>query len=104
MLINGLDAISILAFSPNTLMSVSNHNIMVSYLHLSAVLAANFMKSTRFYYENEFNNAGAQCSPRHACPLQGALLMQVHNGLQAAPVLARRGVKNSGFWMQSHAA
>ena len=104
MLINGLDAISILAFSPNTLMSVSNHNIMVSYLHLSAVLAANFMKSTRFYYENEFNNAGAQCSPRHACPLPGALLMQVHEGTQATPVLVRRGVENSGFCMQSHAA
>ena len=104
MLINGLDAISILAFSPNTLMSVSNHNIMVSYLHLSAVLAANFMKSTRFYYENEFNNAGAQCSPRHACPLPGALLMHVHEGTQAAPVLVRRGVENSGFCMQSHAA
>ena len=89
MLINGLDAISILAFSPNTLMSVSNHNIMVSYLHLSAVLAANFMKSTRFYYENEFNNAGAQCSPRHACPLKRSLLMQVHEPAQAAPVLAR---------------
>lgn len=29
----------------------------------------------------------AQCSPRHACSLQGALLMQVHEGLQAAPVL-----------------
>ena len=104
MLINGLDAISILAFSPNTLMSVSNHNIMVSYLHLSAVLAANFMKSTRFYYENEFNNAGAQCSPRHACPLPGARLIEVHEGTQGEPVLVRRGVENSGFCMQSHAA
>jgi hypothetical protein len=31
---------------------------------------------------------GAQCSPRHACPLNGALLMQVHRA-QGAPVLAR---------------
>ena len=46
----------------------------------------------------------AQCSPRHACPLPGALLMQVHEGAQAAPVLVRRGVENSGFCMQSHAA
>lgn len=37
----------------------------------------------------------AQCSPRHACPLPGALLMQVHEGVQAAPVLVRRGVENS---------
>ncbi|HEJ0180624.1 TPA: hypothetical protein SLO90_001308 [Citrobacter koseri] len=47
---------------------------------------------------------GAQCSPRHACPLPGALLMQVHEGAQAAPVLVRRGVENSEFCMQSHAA
>ncbi|MEB6622455.1 hypothetical protein, partial [Enterobacter roggenkampii] len=31
----------------------------------------------------------AQCSPRHACPLNGALLMQVHDRAQGAPVLAR---------------
>ncbi|CAD7561013.1 hypothetical protein CIP106467_1213 [Citrobacter europaeus] len=30
--------------------------------------------------------------------------MQVHEGTQAAPVLVRRGVENSGFCMQSHAA
>lgn len=29
--------------------------------------------------------------------------MQVHEGLQAAPALVRRGVENSGFCMQSHA-
>lgn len=46
----------------------------------------------------------AQCSPRHACTLPGALLMQVHEVAQAAPVLVQRGVENSGFCMQSHAA
>ncbi len=30
--------------------------------------------------------------------------MQVHEGLQAAPVLVRRGVENSGVCMQNHAA
>lgn len=38
---------------------------------------------------------GAQCSPRHACPLRGALLMQVHEVAQAAPVLVRQGVGHS---------
>jgi hypothetical protein len=47
---------------------------------------------------------GLQYSPRHACPLPGALLMQVHEGVQTAPVLVRRDVENSGFCMQSHAA
>lgn len=103
MLINGLDAISILAFSPNTLMSVSNHNIIISYLRLSAVLTANFMKSTRFYYENEFNNTGAQCSPRHACPLNGALLMHLHEWTQAAAGLARERVLRGLKRMQNHA-
>lgn len=46
----------------------------------------------------------AQCSPRHACPLRGAFLIQVHEGAQAAPVLVRQEVENSGFCMQSHAA
>jgi len=54
--------------------------------------------------KNNNFNAGAQCSPRHACPLRGALLMQAHEGAQAAPVLVLRGVENSGFCMQSHAA
>ena len=53
---------------------------------------------------NKLFNAGAQCSPRHACPLPGAILMQVHKGLQAAPALVQRGMGNSGFCMQSHAA
>lgn len=30
----------------------------------------------------------AQCSPRHACTLEGPLLMQVHEWPQAAPELA----------------
>jgi len=34
---------------------------------------------------------GAQCSPRPACPLKGALLMQVHGWPQAAPELALAG-------------
>ncbi|EPL0121553.1 hypothetical protein OQO70_004747, partial [Citrobacter freundii] len=50
------------------------------------------------------SKGSAQCSPRHACPLPGALLMQMHEVAQAAPVLVRRGVENSGFCMQSHAA
>ncbi|MEG6168862.1 hypothetical protein [Enterobacter hormaechei] len=49
------------------------------------------MKSTRFYYENEFNNAGAQCSPRHACPLKGPLSMQVQEQPQTAPELTLAG-------------
>lgn len=32
-----------------------------------------------------------QCSPRPACPLNGALLMQVHEWPQAAPELALAG-------------
>jgi len=31
----------------------------------------------------------AQCSPRHACPLNGALLMQLHQWAQAAAGLAQ---------------
>lgn len=34
----------------------------------------------------------AQCSPRPACPLKGAHLMQVHDLPQGAPVLALAGV------------
>jgi hypothetical protein len=33
----------------------------------------------------------AQCSPRHACPLKGPLLMQVQRWPQAAPRLALVG-------------
>ena len=47
--------------------------------------------------------AGAQCSPRHACPLKRSLLMQVHEPTQAAPVLVLRGIKNTGICMQNHA-
>ncbi|EAW4670396.1 hypothetical protein WMR99_004061 [Salmonella enterica] len=32
--------------------------------------------------------AGAQCFPRHACPLYGAVLMQLHQHSEAAPALA----------------
>ncbi|EJC0927029.1 hypothetical protein MX207_005226 [Salmonella enterica] len=56
------------------------------------------------HYEKFGITHSAQCSPRHACPLRGALLMQVHEVAQAAPVLVWRGVENSGFCMQSHAA
>ena len=45
----------------------------------------------------------AQCSPRHACPLKGALLMQVHDRPQGAPVLALAGVPVSVKRMQNHA-
>ncbi len=40
---------------------------------------------------NNASDVGAQCSPRHACPLKGALLMQVHDLPQGAPVLALAG-------------
>lgn len=46
---------------------------------------------------------GAQCSPRHACPLKGALLMQVHDRPQGAPVLALAGYSVSLKRMQNHA-
>ena len=36
---------------------------------------------------------GAQCFPRLACPLIGAVLMQVHEPAQAAPGLMLEGVK-----------
>ncbi|WP_250388408.1 hypothetical protein [Escherichia coli] len=45
----------------------------------------------------------AQCSPRHACPLLGALLMQVHEVAQAAPRLALVGSTGAGKRMQNHA-
>lgn len=37
------------------------------------------------------STTSAQCSPRPACPLNGALLMQVHGWPQAAPELALAG-------------
>lgn len=45
----------------------------------------------------------AQCSPRHACPLKGSLLMQVHERPQGAPVLALSGDPVSAKSMQNHA-
>ncbi|MCF0013086.1 hypothetical protein LZ660_20630, partial [Enterobacter hormaechei] len=45
----------------------------------------------------------AQCSPRPACPLKGALLMQVHEQPQGAPVLALAGVSVTLKRMQNHA-
>lgn len=52
---------------------------------------------------NNDSNVGAQCSPRHACPLLGALLMQVHEVAQAAPRLALVGSTGAGKRMQNHA-
>lgn len=46
---------------------------------------------------------GAQCSPRPACPLKGALLMQVHERPQGAPVLAVAGESVLVKRMQNHA-
>jgi len=37
------------------------------------------------------NTAGAQCSPRHACPLHVPLLMQAQQERQHAPALALAG-------------
>ena len=45
----------------------------------------------------------AQCSPRPACPLKGALLMQVQDQLQGAPVLVLAGDPVSLKRMQNHA-
>ncbi|EPG4633803.1 hypothetical protein L9F79_005331, partial [Klebsiella pneumoniae] len=45
----------------------------------------------------------AQCSPRPACPLKGALLMQVHDQPQGAPVLALAGNSVTLKRMQNHA-
>ena len=52
---------------------------------------------------NRLFNAGAQCSPRPACPLKGAHLMQVHDRPQGAPVLALAGDPVSLKRMQNHA-
>jgi len=46
----------------------------------------------------------AQCSPRHARPLKGSLLMQVHDRPQGAPVLALVGDAVSVKRMQNHAS
>ncbi|MGS8075395.1 hypothetical protein ACUZ97_02965 [Klebsiella pneumoniae] len=45
----------------------------------------------------------AQCSPCPACPLKGALLMQVHDQPQGAPVLALAGNSVTLKRMQNHA-
>lgn len=37
---------------------------------------------------NPVTTSGAQCYPRLACPLNGSLLMQVHQEPRAAPALA----------------
>ncbi|WP_236918240.1 hypothetical protein [Enterobacter hormaechei] len=49
------------------------------------------------------NKVCAQCSPRPACPLKGALLMQVHERPQGPPVLALAGDSVSVKRMQNHA-
>lgn len=45
----------------------------------------------------------AQCFPLLACPLNGAVLMQVHELAQAAPGLVREGGKKVQKQMQNHA-
>lgn len=45
----------------------------------------------------------AQCFPRLACPLNGAVLMQVHETAQAAPGLVRERLKKVRKHMQNHA-
>jgi len=52
---------------------------------------------------NKRITSGAQCSPRHACPLKGALLMQMQDQLQGAPVLVLAGDPVSLKRMQNHA-
>jgi len=43
---------------------------------------------------NAVTRSGAQCFPRHACPLNGSLLMQMHQEPRGAPALALDG----NFW------
>jgi len=40
--------------------------------------------------------------PRHACPLKGAVLMQMHELALAAPLLVREGMKRVYKRMQNH--
>lgn len=47
--------------------------------------------------------AGAQCFPRHACPLYGAVLMQLHNHSGSAPAVATHGQNGQPRRMQNHA-
>ncbi|MCS5955871.1 hypothetical protein [Klebsiella pneumoniae] len=51
----------------------------------------------------DLHSFSAQCSPRPACPLKGAHLMQVHDLPRGAPVLALAGVPVSVKRMQNHA-
>ncbi|MEQ3351467.1 hypothetical protein AAA169_19875 [Escherichia coli] len=45
----------------------------------------------------------AQCFPRHACPLYGAVLMQLHEHSGSAPALAAHGQNGQPLRMQKHA-
>lgn len=64
--------------------------------HLIQLLGAGTLQ----YFKDD---GRAQCSPRHACPLKGPVLMQVHLRAQAAPLLARGGGKRVHKRMQNHA-
>ncbi|MCM7644025.1 hypothetical protein M8S45_18875, partial [Enterobacter hormaechei] len=52
---------------------------------------------------NPVTTSGAQCYPRLACTLNGALLMQVHHQPRAAPALALAGKSLNKKRMQIHA-
>jgi len=52
--------------------------------------------------ENKYT-LGAQCFPRLACPLNGAVLMQGHEPAQTSPGLVREGGKKASKHMQNHA-
>ncbi|MCO5779549.1 hypothetical protein, partial [Enterobacter hormaechei] len=52
---------------------------------------------------NPVTTSGAQCYPRLACALNGALLMQVHHQPRAAPALALDGKISIKEGMQIHA-
>ncbi|MNZ65965.1 hypothetical protein D3C78_841700 [compost metagenome] len=52
---------------------------------------------------NAITTAGAQCFPRHACPLYGSVLMQLHQEFSTAPVLAQSGKLRPLKVMQIHA-
>ncbi|MDL5346304.1 hypothetical protein, partial [Enterobacter hormaechei] len=47
--------------------------------------------------------SGAQCYPRLACPLDGAILMQLHDHAGSAPALAAHGQNGQPRRMQNHA-
>lgn len=52
---------------------------------------------------NADTTSGAQCFPRHACPLDGAVLMQVHERFESASALATHGLNGQPLRVQSHA-